>query len=139
MKLSKFCLIWILQRIKKFKIKLKNDFGIPLQNVSTTKNRLISIWIFRFFRIFGAVNPRQPNQFFKLLIVFLRFDGIWPPDTKSKLINTLYLIYSRWHRGFWLHLYVITQALYFKDVNEISVKYTAKEWSEHRNFSKINF
>lgn len=78
------------------------------------------------FRIFGSVNPRQPNQFFKILIIFLRFDGIWPPDTKNQFVNTVYLIYSRWHRFFWLHLYVVTQAIYFKDVGEIGVIFERK-------------
>jgi hypothetical protein len=67
------------------------------------------------------VDPRKPRQSFKILIFFLRLQGMWDPDNGSSRIQLLYATYSIFLRVFFTYLSILTMILYFKDIGNIKV------------------
>ena len=87
-------------------------------------------WIFKnlflssFFRIgsfVGPVNPKNPAKSFFLQLWLLKRLGLWAPETENKLIQTLYTLWSYFYRGFFLWIYTVTQIMFFKDVEDMTV------------------
>lgn len=69
----------------------------------------------------GPVNPKNPAKSFFLQLWLLKRLGLWAPETENKLIRTLYTLWSYFYRGFFLWIYTLTQIMFFKDVEDMTV------------------
>lgn len=74
-----------------------------------------------FSRFIGPINPEQPIQSFKILVVFLKVLGLWSPENQKETIQILYKIYSFFMRIAFFHIFLICEILYFKDVTNLDV------------------
>ncbi|KFB49096.1 AGAP009640-PA-like protein [Anopheles sinensis] len=57
---------------------------------------------------------------FRLQLVCLKYLGLWPPENADERTRSRYIVYGWVLRVVFLHLYVVTQVLYFKDVKDIN-------------------
>ena len=69
----------------------------------------------------GPINAKDPAQGIHLQIWFLKWMGLWPPETEDKLVQTIYTMWSLFYRGFFLYAYTLTQLLFFLDVEDLAV------------------
>uniref|UniRef100_A0A182RGP1 Uncharacterized protein n=2 Tax=Anopheles funestus TaxID=62324 RepID=A0A182RGP1_ANOFN len=72
----------------------------------------------------NKLNPRwdayNRRDSFWLQLVCLKYLGLWPPEDSDQATRKRYIVYGWALRVVFLHLYALTQALYFKDVKDIN-------------------
>uniref|UniRef100_A0A182NAZ3 Uncharacterized protein n=1 Tax=Anopheles dirus TaxID=7168 RepID=A0A182NAZ3_9DIPT len=70
------------------------------------------------------LNPRwdayNRRDSFRLQLVCLKYLGLWPPEDTDQATRNRYIAYGWALRVVFLHLYALTQALYFMDVKDIN-------------------
>lgn len=73
----------------------------------------------------NKLNPRwdayDRRDSFWLQLLCLKYLGLWPPEDTDQATRNRYIAYGWALRIVFLHLYALTQALYFKDVKDINV------------------
>ncbi|KAG5684559.1 hypothetical protein PVAND_013784 [Polypedilum vanderplanki] len=70
--------------------------------------------------LIGPINTKKPYEAIGFQVKILKFFGMWEPENLGENSKILYKIWSFFCRGFFLHIYTITQLLYFKDVDDIA-------------------
>ncbi|EAA13838.1 AGAP009640-PA [Anopheles gambiae str. PEST] len=72
----------------------------------------------------NKLNPRwdayDRRDSFWLQLLCLKYLGLWPPEDTDQATRNRYIAYGWALRIMFLHLYALTQALYFKDVKDIN-------------------
>jgi hypothetical protein len=58
----------------------------------------------------------------RILVLVLKFCGVYPPDSEKHWVQNLYAIYSTIWRIVFLHVYAIFQAIYLLQISDISVR-----------------
>jgi hypothetical protein len=96
-------------------------------------------------RMIGPVNPREPNQSFKILISIMKIVGVFPPDSDKAWVQNLYALYSVIIRILVLHFFVFFQIVFLMKVSDIkvslpefeSIKVRFPEFSDSRKWPTL--
>uniref|UniRef100_A0A182JHU7 Uncharacterized protein n=1 Tax=Anopheles atroparvus TaxID=41427 RepID=A0A182JHU7_ANOAO len=75
-------------------------------------------------RSFINLSPRwdvyDRRDSFRLQLFCLKYLGLWPPEDADERSRKRYIAYGWALRVVFMHLYIVTQVLYFKDVKDIN-------------------
>uniref|UniRef100_A0A182JM54 Uncharacterized protein n=1 Tax=Anopheles atroparvus TaxID=41427 RepID=A0A182JM54_ANOAO len=75
--------------------------------------------------MWSFINPRwdvyDRRGSFRLQLFCLKYLGLWPPEDADERSRKRYIAYGWALRVVFMHLYIVTQVLYFKDVKDINM------------------